>query len=242
MKGLLIVLAGLAAALVLPLAAGASGGTDSWGVTIDVSPAAVAVGETATLTVDVVAPSESGYGTVFEYYGAGCTGAPVWTPTLGIGHFTHAMTPTEWDRQASGGAFSFRAAVYNNGDALKGTSACVTLNVTKPVVPSTPTVSAPIAEPRGEDGIFLCYSTFQVDPGVWKYSVAQKLIQEGYWAPHAITGNLPGGTNVGRYHLVCNLATGQAAGDQFVGAGGDVSGASVHSLLVGILGWYPVVK
>ncbi len=51
---------------------------------------------------------------------------------------------------------------------------------------------------------FLCYSKFNDVPGVWPDEEAQALIDEGYWSPTAIDGNVDGGTNIGLYHLVCN--------------------------------------
>jgi hypothetical protein len=63
--------------------------------------------------------------------------------------------------------------------------------------------SAPAAinEP---DGVFLCYSKFQVEPGVWSPAQAKELLGQGYYYPVAVKGNVPGGTNLGDYHLVCN--------------------------------------
>jgi len=88
---------------------------------------------------------------------------------------------------------------------------------------------------------FLCYSTYQTDPGVWENSQAITLLGQGYWIPYAIKGNVTGGTNIGGYHLVCNLATGQAAGQQFAGADGFVPGVGSYPALKGVVGWYPIV-
>ena len=54
------------------------------------------------------------------------------------------------------------------------------------------------------DAVFLCYSKFQVEPGVWPPEEAVRLLAEGYYYPTAVKGNVPGGTNLGDYHLVCN--------------------------------------
>lgn len=63
---------------------------------------------------------------------------------------------------------------------------------------------------------FLCYSRFQVDPGVWplqktSYTIhhtASDLVGMGYWSPYAerstpTATELPGG-----YYLICNLPAG----------------------------------
>ncbi len=54
---------------------------------------------------------------------------------------------------------------------------------------------------RAEDNIFLCYSKFQVDPGVWRMSIAKSLLKEGdYWLPYAVAGNPLGShTILGNY-------------------------------------------
>jgi hypothetical protein len=85
--------------------------------------------------------------------------------------------------------------------------------------------------------IFLCYSVFQTEPGVWPKPQALALLQQGYWLAYAVPGNVPGGTNIGGFHLVCNLAAGQAAGDSFVGGDGTVLGPAY----AGDAGLYPKV-
>ena len=101
--------------------------------------------------------------------------------------------------------------------------------------------AAGTAPPPPPSNVFLCYSVFQTDPGVWAASEAASLIAQGYWSPYAVKGNVTGGTNVGGYHLVCNLAAGQAAGQQFETDDGFVLGADVFKALTGAPGWYPVV-
>jgi hypothetical protein len=71
---------------------------------------------------------------------------------------------------------------------------------------ATPAASAPVdpGPPRGEEGIFLCYSKFQTEPGVWNYSMAQQLLAGGgYWKPYAVLGT-DSTTRLGAYSLVCN--------------------------------------
>jgi hypothetical protein len=76
-----------------------------------------------------------------------------------------------------------------------------------PTPTATPAAASPHADPgppRGEEGIFLCYSKFQVDPGVWEYSLAQQLLAGGgYWKPYAVLGT-DSSTRFGAYSLVCN--------------------------------------
>ncbi|HZQ16040.1 MAG TPA: proprotein convertase P-domain-containing protein [Gaiellaceae bacterium] len=73
-----------------------------------------------------------------------------------------------------------------------------------------------------EDGIFLCYSTFQVDPGVWSLSTAKTLVGQGYWAPYAVAGNPFGSSTVlgNGYTLVCNLPSTYTNTGQVVDDGG----------------------
>jgi hypothetical protein len=85
-----------------------------------------------------------------------------------------------------------------------------------------------------EDGIFLCYSKFQVVPGVWSPDVAAQLLADGYWYPDALPGNIDGGTNVGSFNLQCNAA-GTPTG-MFVNLNGEVVGPDVAAQN---LGYYP---
>ena len=123
-------------------------------------------------------------------------------------------------------AFAFGGEVASN---------CVNLAEGSAVLPL---IVAPLVH---NSSVFLCYSAFQTDPGVWPASEAAKLMAAGYWSPYAVKGNVSGGTNVGGYHLVCNLASGQAAGQQFASGDGFVPGTDVFSALTGTPGWYPVV-
>ncbi|MGH2933523.1 MAG: hypothetical protein ACRDL2_03285 [Gaiellaceae bacterium] len=76
-----------------------------------------------------------------------------------------------------------------------------------------------------ENHVFLCYSKFQVDPGAWPASQAEELINEGYWSPSAMSGNLAGGTNIGDLHLVCNPPAATSQGP-FVGSDGKAAGVA----------------
>lgn len=71
--------------------------------------------------------------------------------------------------------------------------------------------------------IFLCYSKFEVEPGVWRNSEAMKLEQQGYWLPFAVKGTSTR-TRLGSYSLVCNLpAPLQTTGAMIDGAGNVVT-------------------
>jgi hypothetical protein len=98
------------------------------------------------------------------------------------------------------------------------------------------------ATPRPVDDVFLCYSTFSNVPGVWPVDVAQGLLKQGgYWTPNAVPGNVDGGTNIGGYHLVCNLGSGQSAGDSTLGGAGEVDGAATKPDVTNIAGYYPII-
>src|SRR5206468_8864684 len=79
-----------------------------------------------------------------------------------------------------------------------------------PVPPVPLPVPAPVPVPlpnlRAPDGAFLCYSRFQVDPGVWPAAEAAALLARGYWRPTATLGTLSA-TRLGPYSLVCNPST-----------------------------------
>jgi hypothetical protein len=103
-----------------------------------------------------------------------------------------------------------------------------------PTACKTPT-PPPFVNPP--DGIFLCYSTSQVVPGVWLQDQAAQLLADGYYYPKALAGNVEGGTNLGSFHLVCN-ASGTPTG-MFVNENGEVVGPD-HA--ADNLGYYPQVS
>jgi hypothetical protein len=93
------------------------------------------------------------------------------------------------------------------------------------------------AAPAGApSGIFLCYSKFQMDPGVWGEGTAPLLLAAGYWLPYAIAGNVDDGTNVGGYHLTCNLTGTQKTLGGFVDGAGEMWPADT----TGMTGLYPL--
>lgn len=69
---------------------------------------------------------------------------------------------------------------------------------------ATPAETAAPVLPPAEEGIFLCYSKAQLDPGVWPATVAGFLLLSGeYWKPTAVLGT-DSSTRLGDYSLVCN--------------------------------------
>jgi len=112
--------------------------------------------------------------------------------------------------------------------------------------PSAPSLQAPTAVAGGggcgsipihdePDAVFLSYSKFQVDPGVWAPDIAAALLAGGYYLPTAVKGNVPGGTNIGDYHLVCNAPA--ASTGEVVNENGEVFPGSVAG---DTLGYYPL--
>jgi hypothetical protein len=87
------------------------------------------------------------------------------------------------------------------------------------------------------DGVFLCYSKFQVVPGVWPQDAAADLHEAGYWYPFAVPGNVEGGPNLGAYHLECN-PIGSTTGE-VVNENGEVFPASYAT--PDTIGYYPLV-
>ena len=95
--------------------------------------------------------------------------------------------------------------------------------------------------PPANDHVFLCYSKFNDEPGVWPVEQAADLIDEGYWSPAAMDGTVAGGTNIGAYHLVCNPPSVNGklgvtpSIDTYVGGAGEVVGNAAD----GLPGYYP---
>jgi hypothetical protein len=118
------------------------------------------------------------------------------------------------------------------------TGACPVAPVPDPTpAGGTPaTAAAAVAAPQSEEGIFLCYSKWQVDPGVWTASEAPWLLLTGqYWKPYAVLGG-DSSTQLGGYSLVCNpgKVTASASTGAVEGGGwvvGDPSQLNVYPVL-----------
>jgi hypothetical protein len=69
---------------------------------------------------------------------------------------------------------------------------------------------------------FLCYSKWEEDGGqVIEADMAQALLDLGRWLPVALPGTIPGGDNIGGYHLACNPPPGAQPTGFYLGGGGD---------------------
>ena len=71
-------------------------------------------------------------------------------------------------------------------------------------------------------GAYLCYSKFQVNPGLWPYAAnghrntAASLLAAGYWSPYA-ERSVPTQTKIaGGWYLECNLQSNQLLSPAFV--------------------------
>jgi hypothetical protein len=130
-----------------------------------------------------------------------------------------ALNQFELDTYASlGGAYTFK--IGTGADAASLVDALGTLDyivspfsipggVFHPVSGGACTAGSPTAGggstsiAGSPDGIFLCYSRYQVDPGVWGIDLAPGLLAGGYWKPVAVAG-IQSATRLGAYSLVCN--------------------------------------
>jgi hypothetical protein len=129
------------------------------------------------------------------------------------------------------------SAVQQYWDALETSNAIgnygIDTTIPNYIIHTITTGGCPVAP---ENHVFLCYSKFQVDPGVWPVSQAQALILSGYWEPSAVSGMVGGGTNIGSFHLVCNPPASSTTDGSYVGADGSVSATGAD-----VAGYYPHV-
>ena len=168
--------------------------------------------------------------------------------TTGSTHLIFTMSSGSIDGAASTGACAGASGSVTAG-VLKGENSNTTWESTTDIAGGALTggsgggsgAAAPLPPPPPPDGAFLCYSAFQDNPGVWPMPVATQLLSQGYWSPYAIPGNVAGGTNIGSYHLTCNLATGQSASDSTLGGAGETYGAGEKSDVSDVPGHYSIV-
>lgn len=105
------------------------------------------------------------------------------------------------------------------------------------LIANVPATGLKLAAPIPQvNHLFLCYSKFQTDPGVWDSDTAALLLIQGYWIPYGLAGNVDGATNVGDYHLVCNLTGTQTPSGTFV----DDEGTVWSSDYAAMPGLYPI--
>ncbi|MFL5928952.1 MAG: hypothetical protein ACJ77E_18640 [Gaiellaceae bacterium] len=105
-------------------------------------------------------------------------------------------------------------------------------------VPRPAVVSVTATFVRNPDSAFLCYSRFQIEPGVWPAPEAETLFASGYWQPYAILGTRSA-TRLGPYSLVCNLPS---TATVFEREAVDDGGALIVGTARAPLGLYPVAR
>ena len=230
MKRMLAVLGLLASVMSISVASGTSA-TEDWNLTLaPVTQTVVTDGMnevwtefTAVLTdtSGQAVTDEDVYG--FAFKNDSCSGDPEWSIDFTAGDGSY--TGSDWFDETYLGTWSY-VAIADLGEEYAASN-CVIVNVIKP--------GAAVVQ---ENGVFLCYSAYQDQPGVWPASEAKALLEKGYWYPYAVSGKVDGGTNVGDYHLTCNIAATQSVSKtSFVGGDGTVLG----SAYAGVLGVYPMI-
>ncbi len=156
------------------------------------------------------------------------------------GHGFQPWGVTFADAAEAGGYYSYATAI---GTWYTTSKQAVPFWAGNPTFHPVTVGACPAAEtpPPPEANVFLCYSAFQSDPGVWPISEAAALVKAGYWSPYAVPNTVSGATNVGGYHLVCNLATGQSAGTSVLGGAGEMYGMGATKDVTNVPGHYSVV-
>jgi hypothetical protein len=56
----------------------------------------------------------------------------------------------------------------------------------------------------GSSGAFLCYSKWEVNPGFYRWPLADALHSDGFWSPY-VEQSVPTATKVAGGYLLCNL-------------------------------------
>jgi hypothetical protein len=103
----------------------------------------------------------------------------------------------------------------------KGTNLATTLG-SDLRLPLTLTLT-PVGADTQVNHVFVCYSKWEHDGGeVVDADTAQLLLELGRWLPMALQGSVPGGDNIGDYHLACNPPAEAQPTNFYVGDGGDV--------------------
>jgi hypothetical protein len=155
---------------------------------------------------------------------------------LAIGGFTAVQTG--WSSSCGGNEYKGNVDGVTAEAQPQDASGVAVSAPAAPLAPlSASKCQGPPPDDAAPDGIFLCYSKFQLLPGVWPQDQAAELLAEGYWYPSAVKGNVEGGPNLGAYHLVCN-ATGTPT-EMFVNQNGEVVGKDYAD---GNLGYYPLLS
>jgi len=235
-------LVGFAAAAFCAVALGAATASakSAWTLTLTVDPSTFAVNDGTDVSGQLLNPAGKGMAggdvTIYWFDGHGCSGDPLvsFPETTGDdGFYEHAFTVSP------AGDYSVASQAVAGEKYVD--SPCVDVTVTSATPEPSP---APATQQRGEIGMFLCYSKWQVVPGVWPFGKAEQLMKAGgYWLPYAVPGNVAFGTNMGDYHLVCNVASTQSVSGSFLGAGVNVYSPDIAKAMIGdTFGpFYPVV-
>lgn len=241
-------LTALVAAMVAAFGAGtgsAAGGCTAAALSETFDHSAISSGtpfSTGSVTVSGVTSTSSTSATVTFDDGSGDTLTVVLSgTTTGTTHRIFSST----GGTITGGTGACAGATGTvTGGVLKGENSNSTWESTTSVTGGAVSFSSgsgSAAAPPPPDSAFLCYSAFQDNPGVWSMPVATQLLGQGYWSPYAVPGNVAGGTNIGGYHLTCNLASGQSASDSSLGGAGETYGAGDQSDVSGVAGHYSIV-
>jgi len=220
-KGIFAALTTALAALAVSVAPASAQGDN---LTLNVAPNPALVGSSVTFSGRLTDSEGSGISDdieIVEFTDPSCTEAngAEGVTTDENGDYTLGPLTTEG---APPGHYYFQA-FYDEEAA----SACIDLLL----VTSLGTSVAPQVS-----DIYLCYSAYETVPGVWSADQAVDLAKQGYWEPTAVDGNVPGGTNVGKYHLECNVPP---KGDGYVGDNGTWYGPDIGSIAQQELGFYP---
>lgn len=203
-----------------------AGSVKVFGLALAPSATTVPVGTTQTLGVHASVSGVAVPGTVVTF-----------SVTSGPNAGVSGSATTDSNGNAS---FSY---VGSQGVGTDIVTASATLDGT-PVTEQAIVTWSSVATTSSEIDVFLCYSKWQVQPGVWPYHIAADLVaNEGYWLPYAVEGNVAFGTNIGGYHLVCNIASTQSLGDKLVGAGADAYPSDIGTKMdnVPLVPFYPAV-
>jgi hypothetical protein len=224
MKKLLLALATGAAAV------GVYAGLAAAAVTVTTNPNPVAPGNDVTFSGSVGEEGAGRWVAIYLFDDAACTatGGHAFAVENVQADETGAFSITDFvpiDFPAGTYYMQVWVALGESSDASPGP--CVPWSVGTAGGGSTPV----------ENNVFLCYSAYQTDPAVYSSSQAAQLLKQGYWAPYAVPNKVVGGTNVGGFHLVCNIAASQAVSGDLVGDDGTVFGSAFQ----GVPGLYPRV-
>lgn len=237
MKRLLIAFAAaVLATLALGAATAKAADGAAWALTLNVSQTTIPLSGSAVASGALTSEGTGVAGQqiyVDVFAGGGCEDY--------LGSYSGAMTDVSglYDYDIAPADFADGTGTYSvqaSTESYEAVSDCIDITVATKVAPK---------EPVSEVGVFLCYSKWQVEPGVWPYGTAMALLKGGgYWLPYAVPGNPDYATNLGKYHLVCNLAATQSVSTTVMHSGGEVWSADYAKVIFGdaVGPLYPVVS